>query len=112
MEGAIDYSEHGRNWSGLCIGGPEQSPINIDEAKVVPNMNIRFELVNYQDFQNEAITLHHDNSMITVHNTQETDSDIHVWNERGEMQEYHYSYMQWKVPSEHNINNRALAAEL
>lgn len=50
--------------------------------------------------------------MITVHNPHEVDSDILVYNERGEMQEFHFSYMQWKVPSEHNVNNRAYAAEL
>lgn len=40
------------------------------------------------------------------------DSDLYMTNDDGELQVYHFDYLQWKWPSEHTIDNKQYAAEL
>jgi hypothetical protein len=35
--GAVDYSKKGANWTGLCVRGSEQSPIDISKAWTAPD---------------------------------------------------------------------------
>jgi carbonic anhydrase len=83
--------------------------------------------VDYQDFPDAKLEILNGKSLIQMYNknvskfklnkdglisTEKKDSDLYFVNEFGEPMIYHFEYLQWKVPSEHNIDNRQVAAEL
>lgn len=115
----VDYSQHGKNWpDDFCINGPKnQSPIDIDKAKLTPNDNIRFSIANFTSDANAYIEMMGDDSVIYVHYEPIETEDgnigyLSLIDERGAEEFYHKEHMLWKVPSEHTVNKRQYSAEL
>ena len=112
----VDYSQHGDNWpTDTCLQGnedDEQSPINLNTAEATESSDIRFELNYTHKISNATVQVEGDGSLVRVYNPNIEDNDIRVYNELNEPQLYHLSHMDWKVPSEHTINDRQLSAEL
>jgi len=109
----IDYRTHGKEWpSKHCIAGGLQSPINIEMDQATPSNKLHFEIIEYHDIRNASLTVQHNRTLIQIDNPNETPGDLNVTNELGESQIYHLEKMLWKIPSEHTLENRQMAAEL
>lgn len=109
----IDYSVHGDNWNTQCTEySDEQSPLNLSWDEAEANKNIHFDMLYTHSLRNATVAIEGDGTTIKVNYPNLQDNDIRVWNELKEDQVFHLSHMLWKVPSEHTVNNRQLAAEL
>jgi carbonic anhydrase len=62
---ATDYSEHGANWSGTCMNGTSQSPINIVPSSTVLNSQIAFQ-TDYEDITTLTVNISSDGNQVYV----------------------------------------------
>ena len=109
----VNYKLHGSDWDPFCTTfSLEQSPINLSLSEAVPSSKIKFELLYNYLLANATVSVDGEGSMIRINYPNELDNDIKVYNEQNEPQLYHLSHFSWKVPSEHTVDNRQLAAEL
>jgi len=90
----------------------DQSPIDLSLNQATPSDKIKFDLIYDHLFSNATVTIDGEGSIIRVNYPNELENDIRVYNEIGEPQLHHLSHFSWKVPSEHTVENRQLAAEL
>lgn len=84
--------------------------MNWEEAEW--NEYMHFDLHYEHDMNNATVSIEGEGTTIKINYPNQLDNDIQVWNERKEDLTYHLSHMVWKVPGEHTIENRPLAAEL
>ena len=108
----LSYADHGASWGSLCAAGLHQSPINIDTSYAQQNSAIYFQLVNYQAILNATVSTPLNGTQIQINNPNQLTSDIELVDEIGRTLTYHLQSMSWRIPSEHTLNNRQLAAEL
>jgi hypothetical protein len=96
---------------------PHLSPIDIRKPNFRTQSseladNIMFELLDYQEIRNGTINVDADRKRIMIVDPNEHYSNLNFTNLTREWQVYHLRGMEWKVPSEHTINNEQYAAEL
>jgi carbonic anhydrase len=110
---AVDYSENGINWTDdTCITGKKQSPINIETHAAVQNSKVKF-TIDYMAIDTATLQLADQRNKLFVDYSNFSKSyALDFWNERGERFKYYLDYVQWKVGSEHTIDNRQFSAEL
>ncbi len=68
--------------------------------------------MNYQAIMNATVSTPLNGSQIQINYPNSQTSDIELVDEIGRTLIYHLQSMNWKIPSEHTLNNRQLAAEL
>jgi len=106
--GAVDYTQHGKNWNSYCLGRPIQSPIAIEYEKAGESENVYFEIDNYQDLKHAKLEVVNDKTVVQMRNPNDTefrlydngtvirdyhDSNLYFYNEYGERQLYHFEYL-------------------
>jgi len=76
------------------------------------NTDIFFTTTNYTEITNGTINVDEDGSRIIIMNPNEIESQLNFTNRHDTWQLYNLKGMQWKVPSEHTVDNKQYAAEL
>ena len=104
---------NGRNWGDdMCIDGLKQSPINIDTRNVIQNNEVKFTM-DIQSYDNLTLTMNDAEGKLYVDlSLYSRNNSLQFWDQVGEQFQYFLDGYQWKVPSEHTIDNRQYAAEL
>jgi len=102
----LSYLDHGISWGSLCSAGLSQSPINVDLSSAKNNSAIYFQMMNYQDILNATLSTPLNGTQVQINYPNKVTSDIKLVDEIGRTVTYHLSNMNWRVPSEHTINNR------
>jgi len=109
----VDYSLNGRNWaSTMCVTGAFQSPVNIDTRNVLENNKVKFTF-DYQSYDNLTLQMNEAQGQLIVNiSASSRNNSLEFWNQFGENFDYYLEGFQWKVGSEHTIDNRQYSAEL
>lgn len=104
---AFTYNNQGSDWTGLCVTGSNQSPIDIDTVKGTCDNSMVFD-----------ITFPNTNSVITLTDTafqiQGTNTEIKLYatDINGLLTGYTSTYMTFHAPSEHHIEGNAYDLEM
>lgn len=86
--------------------------MNIDTKKAKENNKLKFAF-DFQPFENLTLQLFDQAGQLSVNLSDYSRSNkLSFWNEQGERFEYFLESYQWKVGSEHTIDNRQYSAEL
>ena len=106
---ALDWTQRGKDWTDpLCQTGWYQSPVNVDPRQSVQNNIVKF-VMDYKSYESLTVTSNTSSGYLGVNLPTPEDSrnnSLVFWNEKGEQFEFFLENYQWKVPSEHTIDNR------
>lgn len=91
--------------------GATQSPVNIDSKGVKESNRVKFSF-DYQSYENLTLTMSELAGQLSVNLSEYSrQNKLNLWNEQGEHFEYFLESYQWKVGSEHTLDNRQYSAE-
>jgi carbonic anhydrase len=103
----VDWSKNGNNWvDDLCVTGGFQSPINIETKSTKESNKVKFAF-DFKSYENLTLELNDLAGQLSVNLSDYSRfNSLNLWNEKGEHFKYFLEGYQWKVPSEHTIDNR------